>query len=196
MERGMKILACVVGLVFGTAVLSLMASVMGESAGPGGIMTVAVFLALVFGAIGLCTLKYDPLEGLCMIGNGVTVILFSWLVTVPYIQRCADEELRMCDTVISFTDKNFDRLDADRNGVIDGKELKSAKEWTDVSADEHATIEHIRTHVSTIGHVTKSTLSPLFAEGAPNDNEYGISKADLKTYSERLKQSRKNWIRQ
>lgn len=196
MERGMKILACVVGLVFGTAVLSLMASVMGESAGPGGIMTVAVFLALVFGAIGLRTLKDDPLEGLCMIGNGVTAILFSWLVTVPYVQRTVDEQLRMCETVIGFTDKNFDRLDADHNGIIDEPELKSAKEWTGVTADEHATIEHIGANVSAIGHVTKSTLSPLWAEGAPNNKEYGISKEDVKTYSERLKETRKNWIRQ
>jgi hypothetical protein len=183
------------GVCFGSAVCCGGAILVGRDGGPAGIMVVASLAAIAFGGMGLTMWRVKRDEALLGIAIGVVTIVVSATVTLPYQQALVDARVQQCEKLVYFGMSNFERLDTNNNGDIEGDELTAAKRWLELSDEQRQIVDHMMSNISYVGHVTKSTLSPLWVEGAPNDVEYGISRKDLSTYGERLLQKDKNWLK-
>lgn len=191
----------IIGSLTIAGVLGLVGAELAEDGGPkryllGGFIGSAT--AAIFGFF-LLTVTTNPTSILVPLHIAV-----GMLVPIASVNKKAVNARGECERapIIARTGiKLFDTLDTDNNGILCAGDLRNAViiEENDIGA-----VAYMQQHLSNIGHVIGSRRELVVELGAPPDrpgsktfvtiNTYGISKDDLQTFPERVRERYKNWL--
>ena len=139
---------------------------------------------------------------------GALAVVVTMVVPVSQLvwgHQDADYLRQMAPVVRSFGLEHFSEIDADHNELITDQEMEASQKSTKWSAEDRATLDHMRDQQSEVGHVIDSYTTTTYVWISTGKTGgymspvitthyvYGINKADLNAYPAKVVAKYKKW---